>query len=147
MFSENLLTSLQATLAEIDSAGLFKRERLIDSPQDSTVRLKVGRPVINMRSHNSLLLAAQQEVLADQGLARKRSDGSAAYTAQIRIKSGGKVTHSEAQTFDRRALAVEWLRRRETELQQQRASGVVQHKSITLGELLQQYTQTQAHIP
>lgn len=78
---------------------------------------------------------------------RKRSDGSAAYTAQIRIKSGGKVTHSEAQTFDRRALAVEWLRRRETELQQQRASGVVQHKSITLGELLQQYTQTQAHIP
>lgn len=76
---------------------------------------------------------------------RKRGNGSAAYTAQIRIKSGGKITHSEAQTFDRRALAVEWLRRRETELQQQRASGVVPHKSITIGQILQNYTQaTQA---
>lgn len=70
---------------------------------------------------------------------RKRNDGSAAYTAQIRIKSGGKITHSEAQTFDRRALAVEWLRRRETELQQQRASGIVPHKAITIGQILQNY--------
>lgn len=70
---------------------------------------------------------------------RKRNDGSAAYTAQIRIKAGGKITHSEAQTFDRRALAVEWLRRRETELQQQRASGIVPHKAITIGQILQNY--------
>lgn len=71
---------------------------------------------------------------------RKRSDGSAAYTAQIRIKSDGKLTHSEAQTFERRALAVEWLRRRETELQQQRASGVTAHKAITIGQILRNYS-------
>lgn len=70
---------------------------------------------------------------------RKRADGSAAYTAQIRIKNGGIITHSEAQTFDRRALATEWLRRRETELQQQRASGAVPHKPVTLGEILDSY--------
>ncbi len=78
---------------------------------------------------------------------RKRSDGSAAYTAQIRLKTGGRITHSEALTFDRRALAVEWLRRREAELQQQRATGVVPHNRITLGEILQNYTQTQEHVP
>lgn len=75
---------------------------------------------------------------------RKRGDGSAAYTAQIRIKSNGIVAHSEAQTFDRRALAVEWLRRRETELQQQRASGVVPHKSITIGQVLGNYAAASA---
>ena len=70
---------------------------------------------------------------------RKRADGSAAYTAQIRVKSGGKITHSEAQTFERRALATEWLRRRETELHQQRASGVVPHQAITIGKILENY--------
>lgn len=74
---------------------------------------------------------------------RRRADGSAAYTAQIRVKSGGIITHSEAQTFDRRALAVEWLRRRETELQQQRASGVAPQKAVTMGEILTAYAKSE----
>ena len=36
---------------------------------------------------------------------RKRGDGTAGYTAQIRIKRGGKIVHTEAQTFDRRQAA------------------------------------------
>jgi hypothetical protein len=54
MFSEPLLASLQSTLSEIESAGLYKRERLIDSPQNATVRLKDGRTVINMCANNYL---------------------------------------------------------------------------------------------
>jgi integrase len=38
------------------------------------------------------------------------------YTAQIRIRRGGKIVHTEAKTFERRPQAVAWLKRRETEL-------------------------------
>lgn len=49
---------------------------------------------------------------------RKRGDGSAGYTAQIRIKRKGVIVHTEAQTFDRKPAAVAWLKKRETELAQ-----------------------------
>lgn len=47
---------------------------------------------------------------------RIRSDGTAAYTVQIRRKEGGRVVHTEARTFDREAAAKIWMRKRESEL-------------------------------
>ena len=47
---------------------------------------------------------------------RKRADGSTGHTAQIRIKRGGIVVHTEAQTFERKQAAEAWLRRREADL-------------------------------
>lgn len=47
---------------------------------------------------------------------RERKDGSVGYTAQVRVKKGGKVVHAEAQTFDREAAAKTWIKKRETEL-------------------------------
>lgn len=70
---------------------------------------------------------------------RKRNDGSLSYTAQIRLKEGGKVVHSEAQTFSRRALASEWLKRKESELESARASGRRLVKGVTLDVLIQDY--------
>jgi len=70
---------------------------------------------------------------------RKRADGSQSYTAQIRLKEGGQVIYSEAQTFSRKVLASEWLRRREYELEQERASGQALHKKVSVGELLRDY--------
>ena len=64
MLSETYLTSLQSTLGEITAAGLYKRERLIDSTQNSTVRLKDGRSVINLCANNYLGLADHPEVVA-----------------------------------------------------------------------------------
>ena len=46
---------------------------------------------------------------------RKRTDGSSYYTAQIVIKSRGKV-HREARSFDRKQAANAWIVRREEEL-------------------------------
>ncbi|KQO23460.1 site-specific integrase [Acidovorax sp. Leaf78] len=71
--------------------------------------------------------------------ARKRADGTTSYTAQIRIKRDGKVIHSEAQTFSRRALADEWKRRRESELEAVRASGRPLAKGVTLETLIADY--------
>lgn len=47
---------------------------------------------------------------------RKRKDGTTGHTAQIRVKQGGIVVHTEAQTFDRKQVAEMWLKKRETEL-------------------------------
>jgi glycine C-acetyltransferase len=90
MFSEKLLTSLQSTLAEIESAGLYKRERLIDSPQNSTVRLKDGRTVINMCANNYLGLADHPEVLA---AAREALDRWGFGMASVRFICGTQTLH------------------------------------------------------
>jgi glycine C-acetyltransferase len=94
MFSENLLTTLQSTLAEIDSAGLYKRERLIDSPQDSTVRLKDGRTVINMCANNYLGLADHPEVLA---AAREALDRWGFGMASVRFICGTQTLHKQLE--------------------------------------------------
>ncbi|MGI9274320.1 MAG: tyrosine-type recombinase/integrase [Endozoicomonas sp.] len=47
---------------------------------------------------------------------RKRSDGTIAYLAQLRMKRDGKIVHHESRTFDKRKAAVEWSRSREVEL-------------------------------
>jgi integrase len=49
-------------------------------------------------------------------IARKRSDGSTGYRAQIVRKEKGKIVRQETQTFDREAAAIAWLNKRETEL-------------------------------
>lgn len=71
--------------------------------------------------------------------ARKRSDGTVGYTAQIRMREQGAIVHTEAQTFSKRALAQAWLKRREAELEAARASGQLALKRVTVEELLQAY--------
>ncbi len=72
--------------------------------------------------------------------ARRRKDGSTGYTAQIRLKRDGEIVHNESETFDRRAPATEWLRRREAELDQQRSRGEpIGGKRMTVGEMVAWY--------
>ena len=71
---------------------------------------------------------------------RKRADGSIAYTAQIRMKDKGAIVHSEAQTFTRKALAQTWMKRRESELETARAAGNLASKKVTVGQILDSYT-------
>jgi len=70
---------------------------------------------------------------------RRRKDGTTGYTAQIRIHCDHKLVHTESQTFDRRTLADQWLRRRESELDTQRARGELLGKRMTLEELVTWY--------
>ena len=72
-------------------------------------------------------------------LSRRRKNGSLGYTAIIRLKRDGKTVVSESATFDRRQLANEWMRRRESELDQQRARGEPLGKGSTVAELLTWY--------
>ena len=64
MLPTDFINSLQTTLGEITAAGLYKRERLIDSTQNATVRLQDGRSVINLCANNYLGLADHPAVVA-----------------------------------------------------------------------------------
>jgi len=70
---------------------------------------------------------------------RRRKDGSTGYTAQIRLKREGQLVHSESETFSTKALAKEWITRREADLQVQRARGEPLGKRMTWGELVGWY--------
>lgn len=73
---------------------------------------------------------------------RRRKDGTPGFTASIRLKRNGQVIHSESETFSRKQLAQEWMRRREAELDQLRARGQLNGSKLTLGDLVQWYRDT-----
>lgn len=76
---------------------------------------------------------------------RKRVDGSIAYTAQIRMRRGGVIVHTESETFDRLNLAKEWVGRREAELRLPGALDRVRSRGVTVGDLITRYcTEVQA---
>lgn len=72
--------------------------------------------------------------------ARKRQDGTTAYTAQIRIKRKGKIIYQETKTFDRKRLAETWANRRELELQSPGGLDHALRPSITIRALIERYT-------
>lgn len=55
---------IEATLAEIREQGLFKTERLVDSPQSARVALGDGNEVLNLCANNYLGLANHPDVVA-----------------------------------------------------------------------------------
>ncbi|WP_299775669.1 site-specific integrase [uncultured Pseudoteredinibacter sp.] len=69
---------------------------------------------------------------------RKRRGGMK-YSAVIRIKRNGKVVHSETETFDKKSLAKDWAARRESELKRPGALEQMQHKDLTVGQVLEWY--------
>lgn len=62
MYSD-IKTHLAAELAEIEAAGLFKKERVISGPQGADVQLSGGENLINLCSNNYLGLSAHPEVI------------------------------------------------------------------------------------
>jgi glycine C-acetyltransferase len=58
------LDHLTTTLADIESQGLFKRERQIATPQSGRIKLADGREMINLCANNYLGLAENKEIRA-----------------------------------------------------------------------------------
>src|SRR3954462_8941357 len=54
---------LKTQLEEIRTAGLYKSERVIETPQDAHIRVSGGRQVLNLCANNYLGLAENPEVL------------------------------------------------------------------------------------
>ena len=54
---------LQQELESIKSAGLYKKERIITSPQDAVIKISTGEEVINFCANNYLGLSSNNEVI------------------------------------------------------------------------------------
>lgn len=54
---------LQEELKQIEAAGLFKRERVITTPQDALIRISSGQEVLNFCSNNYLGLSSHPKVM------------------------------------------------------------------------------------
>ena len=89
----DLKTQLQAELDEIHAAGLYKGERVIDTPQ--AARVSVGeRSVLNMCANNYLGLASHPEVIA---AARAALDEWGYGLASVRFICGTQAIHKKLE--------------------------------------------------
>ncbi len=86
----NLQQQLQAELSEIESAGLFKRERIIASPQGAEVTLESGQKVLIFCANNYLGLSSHPRVL---DAAKKTIDTHGYGMSSVRFICGTQDIH------------------------------------------------------
>lgn len=91
---DDLKPLLDAKLADIRGAGLFKQERLIAGAQGARVTLKDGRTVINLCANNYLGLADDPRVKA---AAAKALDKWGYGMASVRFICGTQSLHRELE--------------------------------------------------
>jgi glycine C-acetyltransferase len=90
----NYLSHLEKQLAELETAGLYKHERVIDSPQSARIHVQDGGSVLNFCANNYLGLAnhPQIEAAAQEGL-REHGYGM----ASVRFICGTQDVHRELE--------------------------------------------------
>jgi glycine C-acetyltransferase len=95
---------LRAQLAELESTGLYKHERVIDSPQAAEIHVDGGATVLNFCANNYLGLANHPAIVeaAQQAIAR-RGFGM----ASVRFICGTQDVHRELETRIARFLGTE----------------------------------------
>ncbi|WP_121667257.1 glycine C-acetyltransferase [Mesonia aquimarina] len=63
MYSDKLKNHLQEELKSIENDGLYKKERIITSPQDAEIKISTGEKVLNFCANNYLGLSSHPEVI------------------------------------------------------------------------------------
>src|SRR5512135_3280674 len=87
-------THIQHQLDGIHSAGTYKRERVIITPQGSTIRVADGKPVLNLCANNYLGLAQHPEV---REAARAALDRWGYGMASVRFICGTQSVHKQLE--------------------------------------------------
>ena len=85
---------LEAQLSRIRAAGTFKHERVIVTPQGTTIRVSDGRPVLNLCANNYLGLAQHPAVAA---AAREALERWGYGLASVRFICGTQGVHKQLE--------------------------------------------------
>ncbi len=85
---------LQQELASIKEAGLYKKERIITSPQDAVIKISTGEEVINFCANNYLGLSSNQEVIQ---AAKDAMDTHGFGMSSVRFICGTQDIHKELE--------------------------------------------------
>lgn len=90
----NYLSHLEKQLAELETAGLYKHERVIDSPQSARIHVQDGGSVLNFCANNYLGLANHPDIeaAAQEGL-REHGYGM----ASVRFICGTQDVHRDLE--------------------------------------------------
>jgi glycine C-acetyltransferase len=88
------LQQLQSTLNDIEAAGLYKRERVITTPQGVEIRVQEGQEVLNFCANNYLGLADHPDVIA---AAHRALDDHGFGLASVRFICGTQDLHKELE--------------------------------------------------
>ena len=88
------LQQLQKTLNDIEAAGLYKRERVITTPQGVEIRVQEGQEVLNFCANNYLGLADHPDVIA---AAHRALDDHGFGLASVRFICGTQDLHKELE--------------------------------------------------
>ncbi len=91
---DSLKPKLEQELKEIKEAGLFKKERVITSPQDAKITISGGKQVLNFCANNYLGLSSHPKVVE----AAKASIDSHGYgMSSVRFICGTQDIHKELE--------------------------------------------------
>src|SRR5574342_1299939 len=85
---------LETQLATIRSAGTYKQERVIITPQGTTIRVADGKPVLNLCANNYLGLAQHPAVAA---AAKEAVDRWGYGLASVRFICGTQGVHKQLE--------------------------------------------------
>jgi glycine C-acetyltransferase len=88
------LKHVQEELEEIRSAGTYKRERVIITPQGATIRVSDGKPVLNFCANNYLGLAQNPKIAA---AAKEAIDQWGYGMASVRFICGTQHVHKKLE--------------------------------------------------
>lgn len=93
MYGE-IKTHLQEELKAIEAAGLYKKERIIVSPQDAVIKISNGTEVINFCANNYLGLSSHPDVIQ---AAKDAMDSHGFGMSSVRFICGTQDIHKELE--------------------------------------------------
>ncbi|MDR1369114.1 MAG: glycine C-acetyltransferase [Dysgonamonadaceae bacterium] len=85
---------LQKELADIQSSGLYKNERIIVSPQDAKIKVSTGNEVLNFCANNYLGLSDNPELIA---AAKEAMDSRGYGMSSVRFICGTQDIHKQLE--------------------------------------------------
>jgi glycine C-acetyltransferase len=94
VMTANFIAHLEAQLAELETAGLYKHERVIDSPQSAEIHVAAGGTVLNFCANNYLGLANHPDIMA---AARDGIEQHGYGMASVRFICGTQDVHRELE--------------------------------------------------
>jgi glycine C-acetyltransferase len=102
--AQDFVEHLRTQLSELETAGLYKHERVIDSPQSAEIHVESGGTVLNFCANNYLGLANHPEIAA----AAKEGIAQHGYgMASVRFICGTQDVHRELEARIARFLGTE----------------------------------------
>ena len=85
---------LERELEEIKANGLYKKERIITSPQDAAISISTGEEVLNFCANNYLGLSSNKEVIQ---AAKDAMDSHGFGVSSVRFICGTQDIHKKLE--------------------------------------------------